>query len=213
MPGRGASAILRVMTKGPAAPTARASSADKRKSLIDAAVQVITEEGVTAATTRRIADHAGLPPGLVHYWFADKDELMEAAIVTLNEDVVRHAAGFGDVGATAAERFRTLLGVATTTSPARQLAIYELTLVALRAPSLNDLAHAQHTRRQSAIMTHLEPFDATIEAAFPGGRPALSVLLAAVFDGIVLTWLATEDRQRLEGAVSTLELLLARAGI
>jgi len=201
------------MTQRPARRPARPARADKRQPLIEAAAQVIIEDGVSAATTRRIADHAGVPSGLVHYWFADKDELMEAASVNLNADMVRQADEVRNAGATTAERLRGLLDVATIVAPGRQLAIYELTLCALRAPTLSEFAHEQHIRRQSAIAAHLEPFDARIEAAFPGGRSALAVLLSAVFDGIVLTWLATEDRERLEHAASTLELLLARAGI
>ena len=48
----------------------------RRAQLIAAATRVVAREGVAAATTRRIAQEAGVPHGLVHYWFSGKDELL-----------------------------------------------------------------------------------------------------------------------------------------
>src|SRR5580698_2955929 len=62
----------------------RKRSADGRRAeLVEAAGRVVARDGIAAATTRRIAEEAGLPQGLVHYWFASKDELLEEVIMTL----------------------------------------------------------------------------------------------------------------------------------
>jgi AcrR family transcriptional regulator len=62
----------------------RKRTADGRRAeLVEAAGRVVARDGVAAATTRRIAEEAGLPHGLVHYWFASKDELLEEVIMTL----------------------------------------------------------------------------------------------------------------------------------
>lgn len=64
--------------------TPRKRAADGRRAeLVEAAGRVVARDGVAAATTRRIAEEAGLPHGLVHYWFASKDELLEEVIMTL----------------------------------------------------------------------------------------------------------------------------------
>jgi AcrR family transcriptional regulator len=55
----------------------------RRAELVEAAGRVVARDGIAAATTRRIAEEAGLPQGLVHYWFASKDELLEEVIMTL----------------------------------------------------------------------------------------------------------------------------------
>ena len=43
--------------------------------LLDAAEQLLIEEGYAAVTSRRVADRAGLKPQLVHYYFRTMDEL------------------------------------------------------------------------------------------------------------------------------------------
>src|ERR1700712_2346454 len=52
----------------------------RRAQLIAAATAVVAREGVAAATTRRIAQEAGVPHGLVHYWFSGKDELLQEVV-------------------------------------------------------------------------------------------------------------------------------------
>jgi AcrR family transcriptional regulator len=44
---------------------------------VDAAIDVIANEGLTRATTRRIAERANAPLGALHYCFRNKNELME----------------------------------------------------------------------------------------------------------------------------------------
>ncbi len=64
------------------APRKRAADG-RRAELVEAAGRVVARDGIAGATTRRIAEEAGLPQGLVHYWFASKDELLEEVIMTL----------------------------------------------------------------------------------------------------------------------------------
>lgn len=53
-------------------------SAEKRRErIIEAAIEVIAEEGLARATTRRIAERAEAPLGALHYCFRNKDELMQ----------------------------------------------------------------------------------------------------------------------------------------
>jgi AcrR family transcriptional regulator len=53
-------------------------SADtRREAFVDAAIDVIAKEGLTRATTRRIAERADAPLGALHYCFRNKNELME----------------------------------------------------------------------------------------------------------------------------------------
>lgn len=53
---------------------------ERRRSLIDAAVEVIVSEGLAKTTTRRVAEQAGAAIGTLHYCFRNKEELMEAVI-------------------------------------------------------------------------------------------------------------------------------------
>ncbi len=50
-------------------------SAENRSVLLDAAEQLMREEGYAAVTSRRVAAKAGLKPQLVHYYFRTMDDL------------------------------------------------------------------------------------------------------------------------------------------
>jgi AcrR family transcriptional regulator len=51
-----------------------------RKALLDAAIQLMAEEGYAAVTSRRVAARAGLKPQLVHYYFRTMDDLFVALV-------------------------------------------------------------------------------------------------------------------------------------
>lgn len=51
---------------------------ERRRQLLDAALGVFVEQGHAAARTADVARRAGLARGLVHYYFAGKDELFRA---------------------------------------------------------------------------------------------------------------------------------------
>ncbi|SEO96670.1 TetR/AcrR family transcriptional regulator [Amycolatopsis saalfeldensis] len=68
------------------------STAQRRAMLVDAAVQVIGEAGVGAATTRRIADRAGAPLATVHYCFRRKEDLYLEVFRKLSDEFARAAA-------------------------------------------------------------------------------------------------------------------------
>ncbi|BBX09012.1 TetR/AcrR family transcriptional regulator [Mycolicibacterium aichiense] len=52
-----------------------APDAKNRAVLLDAAEQLLIEEGYAAVTSRRVAEKAGLKPQLVHYYFRTMDDL------------------------------------------------------------------------------------------------------------------------------------------
>lgn len=66
------------MTGGPERPAPSSAPRDK---LIAAAGELIGEIGWGSVSTRRVAERAGLNPGLVHYHFAGIDELRRVAAI------------------------------------------------------------------------------------------------------------------------------------
>ena len=55
-----------------------APDAKNRALLLDAAEQLMLEQGYAAVSSRRVAEKAGLKPQLVHYYFRGMDELFSA---------------------------------------------------------------------------------------------------------------------------------------
>src|ERR1700743_1647030 len=52
-----------------------AADSQTRAQLLDAAEQLLLEEGYAAVTSRRVGAQAGLKPQLVHYYFRTLDDL------------------------------------------------------------------------------------------------------------------------------------------
>ncbi|HVU93229.1 MAG TPA: TetR family transcriptional regulator, partial [Jatrophihabitans sp.] len=65
--------------------TTRMPVAERRAQLVEAALSVAAAEGIGAATVRRVAERAGVALGVVHYCFADKDELLDALAARIVE--------------------------------------------------------------------------------------------------------------------------------
>lgn len=63
-----------------------APDAKNRIVLLDAAEQLMVEEGYVAVTSRRVAERAGLKPQLVHYYFRTMDDLFLAVFVRRAEE-------------------------------------------------------------------------------------------------------------------------------
>lgn len=53
---------------------------DKMVRLTDACVAVIARDGVAGATSAAVARQAGVPAGLIHYYFGPKSHLLAAAV-------------------------------------------------------------------------------------------------------------------------------------
>lgn len=75
--GRPARCIVVVVTRADVATPRRSPTKDsqKRTLLLDAAQQLVLEEGYAAVTARRLAAKAGCKPQLIHYYFASMDDL------------------------------------------------------------------------------------------------------------------------------------------
>ena len=70
------------------------SAEERRRTIIDAAIEVIAQEGLTRATTRRIAERANAPLGALHYCFRNKEELIQ---VVADEGAQMLEAAFDEV--------------------------------------------------------------------------------------------------------------------
>lgn len=57
----------------------RESEETRREALILAALEMVAEGGLQAATVRAIADRAGVTPGLIRHYFTSKEDLTRAA--------------------------------------------------------------------------------------------------------------------------------------
>jgi len=123
----------------PAAPAPRRRDPHRRERIIEAAVEVIGESGPASLTHRAAAAKAGVPLGSTTYYFADLDELFDAAVRTVAErNVARLRAWANSLPARAdlCGELAEFLVLLTTRHRLDTVLAYELYGIALRRPAL-----------------------------------------------------------------------------
>ena len=194
---------------------ARMALGDRRKQLVEAAITVMTREGVRRATTRAVVAEAETSLSVFHYCFDSKSALLEEVVRTI---VGRTAALASDALRTAAPGTDPVrAGLLAywehvTAHPAEHLLTYEVTQHCLRDPELAEVARSQYEHYGTVIAEQL------LDGASAASGPALEVVaryLAVVIDGLTLDWLARRDDAQalavLETVAAHVELLLAQA--
>lgn len=171
------------------ASAATSSTASTRDRLIDAAFRVVAREGLEAASVKVIAAEAGVTAGLVHYHFATKEAMLEAALHRGLEDYL------------ARNRDRRL-----STPPHKQIEAFFAAArdavqpdrdffkvrLALAARAMTDpaLAAAMGAINRAAIEEVALVFAAArSETMAATSDLALAATLKAAFDGIMLAWI------------------------
>lgn len=180
---------------------ARMSAADRRSALIEAALRVVSREGLAQATTRAIVAEGGMSLASFHYAFESRDELVDELIGTVvarerkavaPEELVA-AAGEGATLAELVEAGLLRYFEHLRADPEHEQAMLELTQYALRSPERHPLAVAQYERYAELVVEALEA-----AAELTGARWRLPVehvarVLVAFTDGLTITWLVDRD--------------------
>ncbi|GAA5145739.1 TetR/AcrR family transcriptional regulator [Pseudonocardia eucalypti] len=192
---------------------AHVPTSERRTQLIEAAVRVISREGVGRATTRRIADEAGAPLASLHYSFRDKEELfaavLEHAVACTYQLVCDRGAPPGAGLAAAVRAFLEIFQEWTSADPDLQSALYALTQWKLHATG----------HEGAAAREYRAYFDGLIDIFRAAARPGetdvdldkLARLTMALNDGMVLQLLAVGGSAFADIDLTTLAEGLVRA--
>ncbi len=93
--------------RAPGRPAA-SSAQDARELLLSAATELFAAQGVAASTFAMIAARAGLTPAMLHYYFKDRDQLLDAVV---DERLVRVVSKVWDPVAPGANAADTVRGI------------------------------------------------------------------------------------------------------
>ena len=104
----------------------RLSEVERRDSLLDATLLSVADHGLHGASTRKIAEAAGVSAGLIRHYFASKDEMLRAAYAYLMEQLTEAAARSADVENTSPAASLTAFIVANLSPP--NLSSFKLSL-------------------------------------------------------------------------------------
>ncbi|GAB17527.1 putative TetR family transcriptional regulator [Gordonia effusa NBRC 100432] len=189
----------------------------RRRSVIDATLRIIAADGVEAATTRRIAEAAGVGQSGLFYSFGSRDgllaEVVEAgitaeissfeALVSELESAAPGSTTIGDVIRIGLQTYLDKLAA----DPGAERALVSLALYAQRTGGIDHLARRLYHGYYELAARLL------IIAANVGGirwslpPEELAPLVIVVTDGLTLAYLANPDRDFgvvIEGAVAML---------
>ncbi|WP_296391795.1 TetR/AcrR family transcriptional regulator [Williamsia sp.] len=198
----------------------RLTIGERRDQLVECALGLAQRSGMNSVTVRAVAEEAGVSLGVVHYCFANKDELMAAMV---ERAVATHLQAFLTIQQTPDDPAEIRTGSAALHSmlsetlasalmlardhPQRWLVLIESTVVSLRAPDSSGSASA--ALRQNALaeqygLQFLTELGARSAMTFNGGeRDVVRGALQLIY-GMIQWWLVDRDD---EAATRSLDLL------
>lgn len=174
-----------------ATPRRNARGEARRKAVIDAALRVVGEKGLSGLTHRAVAAEADITPGLTTYYFPTVDDLLEGTLSSFVEEELERlraaTEALEDAGPDA-DRESVLGAVFTAVAvePAQQVAQFELYLESVRRPGLRDVA--RDCLNGYADLARLALERAGAERPEEGARA-----LVALIDGFALQQLVDPD--------------------
>lgn len=136
----------------------------RRRALLDATLRLVGRDGAGAVTQRAVATEADVPPSAVLYYFASVDEMLVAALTTVNDRYVERLADVGTVA-----ELVEVLREWSRHDLSLTVAEYELLLLAVRRPDL-----APELRRWD------EALAAAAARLLPGAQQRQPLLVACV---------------------------------
>jgi len=182
--------------------SARRSLAERREQLLDAAIDVMSDRGITGATTRAITERAGVPHGVFHYCFDSKAALLRALLTRESERALAPAWRLDPGSDGLTEGLTTAVRgqlARVRAEPKQFLVLAELTVVARTDPALTDLALWERTQYTDRIAALLGKWCADTPPAEL--RHWAAVILAGI-DGLIDGWLTTRDDETTDAAAA-----------
>jgi AcrR family transcriptional regulator len=169
-----------------------------RRAILDAALEIIGEEGYRAMTTTRIEEVAGVSRGLVGYHFGSKRGLTEAVIrhvgelfgeVVVAPQAARWGTGFDGVRGLIRGYFGQL---GRDPRPSRAMLILIVESFAAQ-PELRDAVRALNAALRDSLRDEIQRGQRDGSVRRDVDAALESVLLVGVLRGIAVQWLADPD--------------------
>ena len=177
----------------------RPNSEGRREQILAAALEVMIAEGVYHATTRKIAEAAGVNVATLHYHFESKEEILFCVLERVASNYRTTLAKRFAEPQTLRERIGDLLPfIFSEVEGARgeQLVHQEMTLYVLRIP---EAAHMAADKEDEIFGLYEDMLLAASDVRPEHAGPVHDIanFIYTGFVGILHQWLATGDRERL----------------
>jgi len=191
-------------------PNESASSTGGQMRLIEATLSCLASDGLAGATVRRIAERAGVTPGLVRHHFAGKDVLLAEAYRTLSDSWLARVKE--SVDRDYPDRESALRGALTAFFPDNVRDIRQMRITVtlwgliLVDPDISEIQKASYTALQAC-------FETLIERHFGARKDArqIAIGIISIADGLWLECCLNPDRMAAADAIETaLRFAMAR---
>ena len=175
---------------------ARIGSDERRALIVQAALRVIAENGVSAATTRAIVAEAGMSLASFHYAFRSHAEMMRELISHVVDAEVTAAFATVHPGADVRTTIRDAMQAYfdyVMADPGHEQVMFELFHYSLRTPGLEPLAREQYEKYWESVAQVVDVGAQAVGATWSLPVADVARLIVTLTDGITLAWLATRD--------------------
>ncbi|QHZ55153.1 TetR/AcrR family transcriptional regulator [Brevibacillus sp. NSP2.1] len=187
----------------------QAKAEAKRAFLIEQATICLAEKGYAHVSLRDIAKESGVSLGILHYYFASKEELLLEVIASYKERFIAELER--EVVAAPLDNFFPALAAVLGRSLLEDRKLhrlwYDLQAQALYTPVFLEQVHHTRNRLHDLIARMLKRLQTERGAALAVDVSAASSILYSVIDGMILQSLLDESRTAAE-AISRFQLAL-----
>ena len=155
----------------------------RRRQLVDATIASIHEFGLADTTVTRIAKKAGVSPGIIHHYFADKDELLFEAMRLMLKNLRSQAVVRLRIASTPRARINAIIEASFAPeqfSPQVTTAWLALYASARQSKSLTRILTLYHRRLHSNLIFNLKQISSS------PAHDQLAETIAAMIDGLYL---------------------------
>ncbi len=174
---------------------ARPHSDGRREQIVNAALKVMIADGVYHATTRKIAEAAGVNVATLHYHFHDKEEIILSVMEVLASSYRSTLAKRFSEPQKLHDRIADLLKFIWSEIervPGEQLVLQEMTLYVLRYP------HAEHLaaeKDREIFLLYADSLRSAVDVRQEDDAKIVQLanFIYTSFVGILNQWLATHD--------------------
>jgi len=168
----------------------RPAEADRRQQILLATQQLVHEQGWSTTSLRDIAARAGIAPGLLSYYFATKDDLLQAALADVDERVTRRwttaMAGIDDPVERVRAGFQAAVG-AFIEDPAMFHLFFDLLAAGRSNPQLQAAIREVVDNTVNLMAAEIEQVTDRLGIPLPNSSEVdLAGAVAAAFDGVLL---------------------------
>ena len=154
-----------IVTTAPAATAHRRYDPRRRDRIIDACLEVISQNGVAGTSHRKVAEAADVPLGSMTYHFTGMDDLLHEAFSrfaqSASEQFAERIAAAHDA-ATAKQAIADAITHNVLSNQRDLVLTHELYTLAAREPAYRDITHAWMARSRRTLEQYFDPTTARI---------------------------------------------------